>query len=61
MYPFTPSIHRLPSIARYAKCPLFLLLLRIPINAFVCTYKNSNAYNSSCAIDIALKLLTVAS
>ena len=36
---------------------LFLLLLCILINTFFHTYRNSNSYNSTCVMDIALKII----
>ena len=71
VYLSTPSIHGLPSVLTYSKCPLFLLFLfrllcpsyipEIPMQSSEHT-KNSNTYNkSTCIMDVALKLLSVVS
>ena len=60
MYLSTPIIHELPSlILTYTKCPLFL----VHINALYSSIhtKSSTAYNLTCVIDTALKLLSVIS
>ena len=61
MYLSTPSIHGLPSTLKHTLTVLFFssffsfasLLMHSPVHT-----KNSNAYSSTCIINIALKLLS---